>query len=108
MTVVFPQIFSLSIENLKEKIEFYNFAGLGNIIFINPKLLMQSVDLSYARYMYYTSKGETIDMDNYLELFVSEKKFLKSSGLTNEQVICLYKYDREVKSNNKTKIKNEG
>ena len=61
----------------KEKIEFYNSIGLHELVLVAPRRLMQSVDLSYARYMFYKDKGIDVSIDNYIILFI---KILKKAS----------------------------
>ena len=49
MTKSLPQIYSLSKENMKQKIDFYDSIGMHVLAVIDTKYLMQSVNLSYAR-----------------------------------------------------------
>ena len=93
MTKSLPSIYSLSIENMKQKIEFYDEIGLHSVAVIDPKQLMQSTKLSYARYMFYKEKGITITEENYRMLFVGQKKFEKSYGVTKEELIKKYPYN---------------
>ena len=54
---------------------------------------MQSTKLSYARYMFYKEKGITITEENYRKLFVNQKQFEKSYGMTKEELIKKYPYN---------------
>ena len=56
MTKVLPCLYTFSIENISEKVSFYRSIGLGQIPIVKPVYLMQSVDLSYARYCFYKDK----------------------------------------------------
>ena len=94
ITINFPHIFSLSIDNIREKVNFLDSIGLSDIILSHPKRLIQSVDLSYARYVFLQAMGEVIDKDNYHKLFVNEMQFSKQYKVTNSELIELYKYDR--------------
>ena len=46
----FPAILGLTIENIGKKIRFYDSVGLHLVAVKMPRYLMQSVELSYARY----------------------------------------------------------
>ena len=81
MTKSLPQIYGYSIENIKQKIEFYDSIGLHCLAVIDPKKLMQSTKLSYARYMFFKEKGIVIDETSYRKLFVGQKQFEKQYGL---------------------------
>ena len=93
MTKNLPAIYGLSIENMKQKIEFYDEIGLHSLAVIDSKKLMQSTKLSYARYMFYKEKGITITEENYRKLFVGQKQFEKSYGMTKEELIKKYPYN---------------
>ena len=93
MTKSLPSIYGLSIENMKQKIEFYDEIGLHSLAVIDSKKLMQSTKLSYARYMFYKEKGITITEENYRKLFVGQKPFEKSYGVTKEEILKKYPYN---------------
>ena len=57
MTKSLPTIYGLSIDNIKQKIDFYDSIGLHELAINDTKKLMQSVSLSYARYMFYKEKN---------------------------------------------------
>ena len=65
ITKKFPQIYSSNINDIREKKEFYDEIGLSDIFIVKPKYLMQSIELSYARYMFYKEMGIEINKDNY-------------------------------------------
>ena len=77
MTKTLPAIYSYSIENLKKKTEFYDEINLHELAIIDAKQLMQSVDLSYARYEFYKEQGIIIGINNYKKLFINQKRFEK-------------------------------
>ena len=89
-----PQIYSLSIESIKQKIEFYDSIDMHELAVINPKQLMQSVNLSYARYSFYKDRGIDIDMNNYRKLFVGQKDFEKAYRITKKELLEKYDYNK--------------
>lgn len=93
MTIGLPSIFGLSIENIKQKVEFYNYIGLCSLAVIDSKKLMQSIKLSYARYMFFKEKGIVIDEISYRKLFVGQKQFEKQYGLTKNEILQKYPYE---------------
>ena len=101
ITLNLPQLYTLSIENIKEKIEFYREIGIEDIVLTNTKQLIQSIDLSYARYKFYESIGLTIDMTNYQKLFIGQKHFQQIYKLSNQELKELYSYSEYLE---KTKI----
>ena len=93
MTIGLPTILGLSIENIKQKVEFYNYIGLCSLAVVDPKKLMQSTKLSYARYMFFKEKGIVIDKINYNKLFANQKQFEKKYGLTKDEILQKYPYE---------------
>ena len=94
MTKSMPSIYSYSKENMKQKIDFYDSIGMHVLAVIDAKNLMQSVNLSYARYSFYMDKGFNIDIDNYKKLFIGQKQFEKSYGITKEELLKKYDYNK--------------
>ena len=88
MTKTLPALFSLNIENIKNKIYFYREIGLDFIITEKTKNLMQSVELSYARYNYL--QNNNLEMRGYSFLFQGEKKFKKQFGVSNQELLLMY------------------
>ena len=94
MTKILPSIYGLSIENMKQKIDFYDSIDMHELAVINPKQLMQSVNLSYARYSFYKDRGIDIDMNNYRKLFVGQKDFEKAYRITKKELLEKYDYNK--------------
>ena len=93
MTSRYPAIYSCSYDNMKEKIEFYDSIDMHALAIVDPKQLMQGVDLTYARYKFYTEQAlREINMDNYKMLFISDKNFERLYGLTKKDLLEMYKY----------------
>jgi hypothetical protein len=97
MTKVLPCLYTFSIENISEKVSFYRSIGLGQIPIVKPVYLMQSVDLSYARYCFYIEKDIEIDMDTCFKLFINQQKFEDTYGLSNLDLINRYNYRNDIK-----------
>ena len=89
-----PSIYGLSIENIKQKIEFYDSIGIHELAVINPKQLIQSVNLSYARYSFYKDRGIDIDIKSYKKLFIEQKRFEKAYGITKKELLEKYDYNK--------------
>lgn len=100
MTKRVSAIYGYSIENIKQKIEFYDFIGLHSLAVIDSKKLMQSTKLSYARYMFFKEKGIVIDETNYNKLFAGQKRFEKQYGLTKNEMLQKYPYEEWQASSN--------
>ena len=94
MTKSFPSIYGLSIENIKQKITFYDSIDMHELAIVDPMLLMQSVDVSYARYAFYREMGIEISMSNYRGLFINNKQFEKRYGITKKELLEKYNYKR--------------
>ena len=89
----FPSIFGLSIDNIREKVEFYRQIGLPELPLMDPSLLMQSVALSYARFMFFQEKGIMISYDNKKRLFMAGSEFEKRYGISKVELLDMYTYD---------------
>lgn len=87
----FPQIVSLKEDNINNKYELLSKLNMLNIFIEKPKYLMQSLNLTSIRYDYLINKGIKVDNTCYKKLFLSGKKFKKSYGVTNEELLNLYK-----------------
>ena len=90
MTKTFPSLLGLSIENVKKKIDFYGDIGIGNVFINDTKNLMQSVELSYARYYFLYDKGIVIDESNYRKLFYNNKTFEKQFEVSKDYLLEKY------------------
>lgn len=90
----FPQLISFKKETLENKFYFYETIGLKEVIDTYPKNLMQSVDLSYARYKFLEENGIKITMQNNKKLFLSNKQFESQYKITKEQLLNNYKQDK--------------
>ena len=92
MTKSLPAIYGYSIDNIKQKIDFYDSIGLHELAINDTKRLMQSVSLSYARYMFYKEKNIEITDKSYNKLFINQKQFQKAYGITKEELLEKYDY----------------
>ena len=102
MSLSLPAIYSFTIENIKEKIDYLKEIGIVDVILLNPKNLMQSVDLIYARYRFLTEDvGLSIDYSNAKYLFKDRKHFFGQFHVGNEELLERYNYDLEVRCKNK-------
>lgn len=104
MTLTLPALFELSINNIREKTEYYNFIGLKEMVIKDARQLMQSLELSYARYEFLKEKGIVINLDNYRKLFEAQNPFEKKYHITKEELLKLYNYN-EFKEKAKVKVK---
>ena len=92
MTKSQPAIYGYSIDNIKQKTDFYDSIGLHELAINDTKQLMQSVSLSYARYMFYKEKNIEITDKSYNKLFINQKQFQKAYGITKEELLEKYDY----------------
>ena len=83
---------------MKQKIEFYDSINLHSLAVVEPKKLMQSVKLSYARYYFFMEKGIKIDETNYALLFINQSRFEKQYGITKKELLEKYPYEPEQSS----------
>ena len=102
MTKSLPSLYSLSIDNIKQKITFLREIQLDFIVIEDTKQLMQSIDLTYVRYMFFKEKGIEVTRDNYRRLFYSAKRFEKQYGI--DKSILLEKYNYQEYFNSKNNI----
>jgi len=94
MTKNCPQLYGYSIENIREKIGFYDSINMHELAVKPSMYLMQSVNLSYARYCFYQDKGINITMDNHAKLFCSDKAFEKIYGTNKKELMEKYDYNK--------------
>ena len=102
MTVINPSLFSFSKETLKAKIEFLIDIGLGIVPIEKPKFLIQSVELTYARYMFLKNRNIKITDEKYSNLFYGEKVFKEIYGVSKTALLEMYNYG-EYKNDNTVK-----
>ena len=96
----YPTIFALSTKNLKEKIDFYNSIQMHELPIVVPKNLMQSIALTYARYMFFKDIGINIDMSNYNKLFINNSRFKQQYGLDKKELLEKYNYEKDKENTN--------
>lgn len=96
MTNTLPTLFGLSIENIKQKITFLKQIDLDFIAVNDTKKLMQSIDLTYARFSFFKDKGMEITKENYRRLFYNAKQFEKQYGIDKSTLIEKYNYQEYI------------
>lgn len=87
----YPKILSFKIDTLNEKYNYYLKLDMLDLFIKNSKYLMQSLELTDARYNYLINKGLEVNKNNYGKLFVSSKRFKKNYGIDNENILKIYK-----------------
>ena len=96
MTNTLPTLFGLSIENIKQKITFLKQIDLDFIAVNDTKKLMQSIDLTYARFSFFKDNGMEITKENYRRLFYNAKQFEKQYGIDKSTLIEKYNYQEYI------------
>ena len=85
----------IGIENLKEKIEYFRKINLEFLVTHATKCLIQSIELTYARYEYLTKEnGIIITESNYKRLFMGAMEFEKRFGIDKKTLINKYPYNK--------------
>lgn len=97
ITKEYPAIFGSSLENISDKIKYYDSIGLHDVAIITPKNLMQSLELSYARYEFYKTIDVSVDLTNFRKLFIGKKRFEKENNITTSELLEQYDYNARVK-----------
>jgi len=101
---IMPFIYGLSEENIKIKKAFYEKIGIFDLVINNPRNLLCSIDMVYARYMFYRTIGIKINRINYRMLFVKERTFVSKYGKNNKTLIELYNFNDFI---NKKKVRSK-
>ena len=101
MTKQLSTLYGYTIENIKLKVEFFKRINLGFIMVYDTKRLMQSIDLTYARYMFFKNQGIVITEENYTKLFYSTKNFEKQYGIDKSALLEKYNFQEYINNKNK-------
>lgn len=92
MTVIFPGIYSFSKEKIMNKIKYFQERKLEKVILHDTKQLMQSLELTHARYEFLKENGIEINDQQYKELFYSENQFKSKFKITKEEILNKYQH----------------
>ena len=92
MTIQFPGIYSASKEKLIEKIKYFQERYLNIIVLNDTKQLMQSLELTHARYEFFKEENIQIDQKNYKKLFYNNNTFEKQYKITKQELLEKYNY----------------
>lgn len=95
ITSSLPSIYGSSTSLIKEKLKFYNSLGLKEAILHKPTNLIQSIELSYARYNFFLDNNMLITDDNRYLLFVGNEIFERRFNITKEELLNNYPYNEE-------------
>lgn len=86
-------------ENLSEKLEFFDSIGLHDLVINNSANLVQSIELTFARYQVLTREGGVLNIaDHFGELRIPEDLFKRRYGYTNEEAKKRYPYPRKMRN----------
>ena len=96
MTIILPSLFGFSTENIRQKTIFLKQIDLDFIAVEDTKKLMQSIDLTYARYMFFKDRGIVINEENYRRLFYNAKQFEKQYGIDKSTLLEKYNYQKHM------------
>lgn len=100
----FPQIISLKESTINQKYNYLEEIDMLEVFIEKPLCLMQSLELTKARYEYLTNKKIEVNKNSYSKLFLCSKKFKKVYGIDNEELLKKYKEEKE-KCEQKNKCK---
>ncbi len=92
VVTIYPTILTKSTGKIKDLVEFYDSIGMHELLLKEPKQFMQSVEVSYARYMFFKERGITINMDHYRNLFRSHVEFEERYGISKVDLLKKYNY----------------
>ena len=95
MTKSLPTLYGLSIENIKQKILYLKEIKLDFIALSNTRQLMQSIDLTFARYEFLKESDIIVNNENYRLLFKSNMAFSKQFNITKEELLKKYPYQNK-------------
>jgi len=82
-----PILFGYRFLNLKNKISFFQENGLFSIIKEYPNSLLYNIDFIKNRYLYINNNVETISINNYHLLFLSDSDFYKKYNISNIELL---------------------
>lgn len=92
MTVILPSLFSYSIENIKEKLDLARSIGIESAIIENPRNLMQSADLTYARFRFLMEECDISGLDLSQVIFRNALQFQSKFKITKKELLDTYSY----------------
>lgn len=91
---LYPTILNFNNETLINKLNFYTSIDINSYLAMYPKDFMQSVELTYARYMFLKDRDLEI-LPKYL--FLASVTFKNKYGITNDAVVNMYPYSMPIK-----------
>lgn len=88
----YPGILTFPKETIEKKINLYINLNMKDYVIINPMSLMQSNELTYARYMFLKNNPKK-EYNNTKTLFLAQDYFIKKYGLSTEELLLKYPYE---------------
>lgn len=103
LVIGYPSILAMSIENsFVPKLSFISkYDGIKREILNNPRKLMQSLSVTYARFNYLNSISFDFNTSGYSVLFTSHSRFEKSFNINKENLLEMYPLSIEFSPFNK-------
>lgn len=92
MSIAFPGIYSFNKDKLMAKIKYFQKINLDKVVLCDTKQLMQSLELTHARYEFLKENGIEIDDENYKMLFFGENQFKNKFKISKEELLTQYQY----------------
>ena len=105
--VNYPAFIGFSLNNIERKLNYLRSINLLDIFVLEPKQLIQSVELIYARYEFFKSKNIEITMNNYRKLFDGEIYFVSKYNITKEDLMKRYPFNENKNIIEKNVIKDK-
>ena len=81
---------TINLINIITKLIYYFEIGIIEYIVEHPKELMQSTDLTRARFAFFFEHGIAMDADKIKRLFYGNKQFEEIYKITKEEILSLY------------------
>lgn len=93
-------VYGASITAVSNKLQFYNSIGIHQTIVEYSQRLIPSISRSYARYKFMTNLGEEITDNNCSRLFMGNQAFSKYYGISKEELLKMYNYEKDMEDRN--------
>ena len=103
MTVKFPGIYSASKDKIIDKIKYFQKINLDKIFLKDAKQLIQSIELTHARYEFLKEQTIEINDKNYKTLFYEENQFKNKFKISKEELLEKYNYEEYLERKEKSK-----
>ena len=98
ITAGYPGVIGTEEKRFKTKLAYYNSIGLHDYIVQRPKDLIQSVELTHARYQFFIDNDIEINKTTQQSLFKKESSFIKQYGISKSVLLKLYNFSTYINS----------